>query len=95
MTALKLAQCCYIYLFVSTVSNVKDIRDFPVYKFAVHDTDVTGVLFECYNISRTGKDMEKLSVSNSTISRLLLNKTINRITNISFHKRFKGAFHHS
>ena len=33
--------------------------------------------------------MEKLSVSYSTTSRVLLNKTINRLTKISFHKHFK------
>ena len=32
--------------------------------------------------------MEKLSVSYSTISRVLLNKTLNSITKISFHKHF-------
>ena len=36
--------------------------------------------------------MEKLSVSYSTISRVLLNKTINRLTKISFHKHFKVIF---
>ncbi len=35
--------------------------------------------------------MEKLSVSYSTISRFLLNKTINRLTKISFHKHFNDA----
>ena len=35
--------------------------------------------------------MEKLSVSYSTISRVLINKTITRITKISFLKHFKAV----
>ena len=36
--------------------------------------------------------MEKLLVSYSTISRVFINKTINCITKISFHKHFKIKF---
>jgi hypothetical protein len=69
---------------VIPVSNVKDIRNFPILLYT--SNDVTAVLFEYLVSRKTVIDMEKLSVSYSTILQVLLNKTINRIMNISFHK---------
>ena len=70
---------------VIPVSNVKDIRDFPMWKFVAHNHNVTGVLFE-YLISRERKRYGK------TVSQLLYNftsssKKNNKLYNeISFHK---------
>ena len=51
-----------------------NIRDFPIWKFAVHNVTGAGVLFEQLISFRERKEiiMEKLSVSYFAISRVLV-----------------------
>jgi hypothetical protein len=67
-----------------------------IYAISLHGNllyTTTVVTLRCliwiFKISTTGRDMEKLSVSYSTMSRILLNKTITKIPKTLFHKHFK------
>ncbi len=73
-----------------SITDVKVIRDFLIWNFAIHNHWRYRCFIWILNISRPGRDMEKLSITYSTISRVLLNKTINRVRKISFHKHFNG-----